>query len=180
MWETWVQSLDWEDPLVKGKATHSSILAWKIPWTLGSKRVGQDWATFTFTNINDRIFLIAQLVKNLPAEKETATYSSILAWKSPWTEEPGGLQSMGLHDWECVHEGGGRWVGGNKLVELKKKKKRICLQFRRCGFDSWVGKILWRRKWQPTPVFLSGESHEQRSLAGYWPWDRKSQTQHSD
>jgi len=37
---------------------------------------------------------------------------------------------------------------------------------RRHGFDSWVGKILWRRKWQPTPVFLSGESHGQSSLAG--------------
>ena len=33
MWETWVQSLGWEDPLEKGKATHSSILAWTIPWT---------------------------------------------------------------------------------------------------------------------------------------------------
>ena len=33
MWETWVRSLDWEDPLEKGKATHSSILAWRIPWT---------------------------------------------------------------------------------------------------------------------------------------------------
>ena len=33
MWETWVQSLGWKDPLEKGKATHSSILAWRIPWT---------------------------------------------------------------------------------------------------------------------------------------------------
>ena len=33
MQETWVRSLGWEDPLVKGKATHSSILAWRIPWT---------------------------------------------------------------------------------------------------------------------------------------------------
>ena len=56
-------------------------------------------------------------------EKEMATHSSIIAWKSPWTEEPGGLQSMGLHDWACVHEGGGWQVGSNKLVELKKKKK---------------------------------------------------------
>ena len=32
MWETWVQSLGWEDPLEKGKATHSIILAWRIPW----------------------------------------------------------------------------------------------------------------------------------------------------
>ena len=49
-----------------------------------------------------------------------ATHSNILAWKSPWTEEPGWLQSMGLHDWACVHEGGGSRVGSNKLVELKK------------------------------------------------------------
>ena len=34
MWETWVQSLGWEDPLEKGKSTHSSILAWRIPWTV--------------------------------------------------------------------------------------------------------------------------------------------------
>jgi len=34
----------------------------------------------------------------------------------------------------------------------------------------WVGKIPWRREWQPTPVFLPGESHGQRSLAGYSPW----------
>ena len=34
MWETWVQSLGWEAPLQKGKATHSSILAWRIPWTI--------------------------------------------------------------------------------------------------------------------------------------------------
>ena len=34
MWETWVQSLRWEDPLEKGKSTHSSILAWKTPWTV--------------------------------------------------------------------------------------------------------------------------------------------------
>ena len=44
MWETWVQSLGWEDPLEKGKATHSSILAWRIPWTksMGLKIVGHN------------------------------------------------------------------------------------------------------------------------------------------
>ena len=49
MWETWVWSLGWEDPLEKGKVTYSSILAWKIPWTIqsmGSHRVGHDWVTF--------------------------------------------------------------------------------------------------------------------------------------
>ena len=40
---------------------------------------------------------------------------------------------------------------------------------KRCGLDSWLGKIPWRRAWQPTPVFLPGESHGQRSLAGYSP-----------
>ena len=48
----------------------------------------------------------------------------------------------------------------------------ICLQFRRLGFDPSVGKILWRRKWQPTPLFFLGESHGQRSLVGYSPWAR--------
>ena len=44
------------------------------------------------------------------------------------------------------------------------------LQFRGPRFNPWVGKIPWRRAWQPTPVFLSGKSHGQRSLAGYNPW----------
>ena len=39
------------------------------------------------------------------------------------------------------------------------------------GFDSLVGKILWRREWLPTPVFLPGEFYGERSLAGYSPWD---------
>ena len=53
MWETWVQSLGWEDPLEEGMSTLSSILAWRIPWTeesgglqsMGSQRVGHNWAT---------------------------------------------------------------------------------------------------------------------------------------
>ena len=44
---------------------------------------------------------------------------------------------------------------------------------KRQGFDPWVGKIPWRRAWQPTPVFLPGESHGQRSLVGYSPWDHR-------
>ena len=44
MWETWVRFLGWEDPLEKGKATHSSILAWRIPWTIQR----HNWVTFTF------------------------------------------------------------------------------------------------------------------------------------
>ena len=41
------------------------------------------------------------------------------------------------------------------------------LQCRRRGFDPWFRKIPWRRKWQPTPVFMPGKSHGQRSLVGY-------------
>ena len=44
---------------------------------------------------------------------------------------------------------------------------------KRRRFDPWVGKIPWRRAWQPIPVFLPGESHGQRSLVGYSPWGRK-------
>ena len=44
---------------------------------------------------------------------------------------------------------------------------------RRCRFDSWVGKIPWRRKWLSPPVFLPGEFHGQRSLEGYSPWGCK-------
>ena len=57
VWETWVQPLGWEDPLEKGMATPSSILAWEIPWAedsdglhfMGLKRVGHDLVTNTFT-----------------------------------------------------------------------------------------------------------------------------------
>ena len=50
--EVWIRSLGWEDPLEKGKATYSSILAWRIPWfvwSMRSQRFGHDWVTFTFT-----------------------------------------------------------------------------------------------------------------------------------
>ena len=49
----------------------------------------------------------------------------------------------------------------------------ISLECGRPGFNPWVGKIPWRRKWQPTPVLLPGESHGGRSLVGYSPWGRK-------
>ena len=58
--ETWVWSLGQEDPLEKGIATHSSILAWRIPWTeesgglqsMGSQKVGHNWTTFTFFSVD--------------------------------------------------------------------------------------------------------------------------------
>ena len=70
MQETWVWSLGWEDPLEKGTATHSTILAWRIPWTeepgglqfMGSQRIGHDWET------NKKIIII---------ERERKSASSI-------------------------------------------------------------------------------------------------------
>ena len=55
----------------------------------------------------------------------------------------------------------------------QKKKKLGAMQCRRPGFDPWVGKISWKREWQPTPVFLPGKSYGQRSLTGYSPWGHK-------
>ena len=96
--ETLVQSLGWENPLEKGVATHSSILAWRIPCT--EEPESYDWTS-----------LVAQMVKNLPAmgetwvrslgwedllEKGKATHSSILVWRILWTEEPGRLQFHGV------------------------------------------------------------------------------------
>ena len=52
------------------------------------------------------------------------------------------------------------------------RKKSAC-QCRRCVFNPWVGKIPQRKKWEPIPVFLPGESHGQRNLVGYSPWGHR-------
>ena len=68
------------------------------------------------------------------------------------------------------------------LCHYRRFSERLyfCLQCGRPGFDPWVRKIPWRRKWQPTPVFLPGESHGRRSLMGYSPRVTKSRTRLSD
>ena len=53
------------------------------------------------------------------------------------------------------------------------RDKEPTWQCKRHGFDPWVGKILWRRKWQPTPIFFPEKSLGQRSLAGYSPYGCK-------
>ena len=50
---------------------------------------------------------------------------------------------------------------------------KFCLQCERPVFSPWVGKISWKRKRQPTPVFLPGKSHGWRKLVGYSPWGSK-------
>ena len=61
------------------------------------------------------------------------------------------------------------------MVKKKKTTKPTCpcRRRKRCRFNPWVGKIPWRRAWQPALVFLPGESHGQRSLVGYNPWGCK-------
>ena len=89
--------MDGEDPLETGMANHSSILAWRIPRTeepgrlqsMGLQRVRHDQVANTHTH--EPIYSILEPSR----EKAMAAHSSTLAWKIPWTEEPGGLQSMG-------------------------------------------------------------------------------------
>ena len=90
-----------------------------------------------------------QLERNLETtvhvpEKAMAPHASTLAWKIPWTEEPGGLQSTGSLRVRHV------WATSLSLFTF----------------------MHWRRKWQPTPVFLPGESQGQGSLAGCHLWGR--------
>ena len=75
---------------------------------------------------------------SIGSEKAMAPHSSTLAWKLPWTEEPGRLQSMG--SLRVRHD----WATSLSLFTFKH----------------------WRRKWQPTPAFLPGESQGRRSLVG--------------
>ena len=101
-----------------------------------------------------------------------ATHSTILAWRTPGMGEPGGLLSMGSHSFvlSFLHTffdhslikfsiGLPWWLSGEEPA----------CQYRRRRFDPWVGQIPWRRKWQPTPLFLPGESQGQRGLVGYSP-----------
>ena len=86
-----------------------------------------------------------------------------------WTGKPGVLQSMGSqrvgHNWATELSWCPLGFPGGSVV-----KNPACM---RCSFDPWVRKIPWRRKWQPTLVFLPGKSHGQRILAGYSPCGQK-------
>ena len=111
MKETQVNSLGQEDPLEKGMATHSSVLAWRIPQKeepgrlqpMGSQRDTTEQQTLGFPRDSDSKGsahnagdpgLIPKLGEFLKNGK--TTLSSILAWRIPWTEEPCRLQSLGL------------------------------------------------------------------------------------
>ena len=71
MRETWVRSLGWEDPLEKEMATHSSILAWRIPWMEEPGELDSPWGRKELDRTERLHFLIAQMVKNPPTMQET-------------------------------------------------------------------------------------------------------------
>ena len=117
--EMWVHALGGKDPLEEDMAAHSDFLAWRSPMDSGfpsglrSIRSQRDTTQAIWHALGVWVSLEAQTVmqetqvwsrgREDPLEKATATQSSILAWKTPWTEEPGGLQSMESqrvrHDW---------------------------------------------------------------------------------
>ena len=73
--------------------------------------------------------------------------------------------SRGHSSWQCV----GFPLQWLLFGTSGKEPACRCRRHKMHGFNTWVGKIPWSRKWQPTPVFLPGESHEQRNLADYGP-----------
>ena len=92
MRETWVQSLGWEDPLEKGMATQLQY-SWPGEFHgLAKTSLGAQMVKRLSTMQETRV---QSLGREDPLEKEMAIHSSTIAWKIPWTEEPGRLQSMG-------------------------------------------------------------------------------------
>ena len=131
--ETWVQSLGWEGLLEKEVATHSTILAWKIPWTeepgrlqsMGLQRVGHDWATFTFLLSRNELDTVKSVTFNKRSPKQICLCSHISALisakcehkplrcgrnsqRSPVTCAARGGSREGQG---CTQPGGGVWAG---------------------------------------------------------------------
>ena len=109
-------------------------------------------------------------------EKEMATYSIVLAWRIPGTGEPGGLPSMESHrvrhDWSDLAADIHAW----KIPWMEEPGRLQSMGSLRVRHD-WATSFSlfifmhWRRKWQPTPVFLTGESQGRGSLVGCHLWD---------
>jgi len=135
-------------------APHSSILAWKLPWTeepgrlqsIGSWRVGHDWVT-------------SLSLFHFPAlEKEMATHSSVLAWRIPGTGEPGGLPSMGSHrvghDWSDLAS---TKVVRRHFFPLTPKEEKDLFLRQIEQKRMWLGHIRpGRGKWWGTRLRLGG------------------------
>ena len=120
-----------------------------------------------------------------------ATHSSILAWRIPRQKSLVGYSSQGCKELVTTQETQHAHIHKNNIwwqvIHSMNKSFALCFEgfpggsegkASSCnagepGFDPWVRKIPWRRKWQPTPVLLPGKSHGQRSLVDYSSWDRK-------
>ena len=120
-----------------------SVTSWNPERTPGS-RYCFPHLTVGKLRLKRCLLLGGKVMTNLDSilEKAMATHSSTLAWKIPWMEEPGGLQSMG--SLRVGHD----WVTSLSLFTFTH----------------------WRRKWQPTPMFLPGESQGWGSLVGCRLW----------
>ena len=82
-------------------------------------------------------------------------------------EQPTRRQSQSVPRKPCLFSLSVQYLKGEGVLPWWLRQYRICLQSRRPGFNPWIRKILWRREWLPTQVFLPGEFHEQRNLVGY-------------
>ena len=115
--------------------------------------------------------LVLSLCQEKPLEEGMATHSSILAWRIPWTEEPSRLQ-WGHKELDVTERLTLLPIGSDGAFQVLLVVKNLPANTKKCkecGLNPWVGKIPWRRSWQPTLIFLPGESGEQRNLAGYSP-----------
>ena len=132
MQETWVRSLGGEDPLEKVKATHSSILAWRIPWTIspiGSQRVGHGWTTFTFTSIR-RTDAKAPILW-LPDAKSQLIGKDPDAGKD-WGQEEKGVTEDEMFGW---HHRANAQESEKTLGDNKGQGSPVCFS----PWDRWVG-----------------------------------------
>ena len=111
---------------------------------------------------NSQLAVISQKAGNVRPPRFLPNTSLYLNLFSPF-QSHSKMPYMGPEDlifsWALIQEGIGGATG--------KESACWCRRPKRLGFDTWVGKIPWRRAWQSTPVFLPGESHGQRSLVGY-------------
>ena len=124
---------------------------------------------------------VAQLVKNMPANSGDARHTGSV----PGLERSSGEGNGNPFQYSCLENFMNRGPWWATVHGVSKSQTRLSdftfsfsgkestCQCRRHRFDPWVGKILWRRKWQPTPVVLPGKSYGQRSLSGYSPWSHE-------
>ena len=143
-------------------ATHSSVLAWRISGTVepgglpstGSYRVRYNWSGSSSSSIHISPPSGASLPPPHP--------SPLGHHRAPrWV--PHAIEQLPVSYLFYTWLGLPWWLSGKELT----------YQCRKHGLDPWIRKIPWRRERQPTPVFLPGKSHGQRSLLGYSPWGHK-------